>query len=127
MLNQLKQMTFCFWWNNRKFSWGKLSDLPPTMNGKGQRKFSILATLKSLIWHSLGLFLHQTKQSKHNLTNLNYVYQYFSITYVWPQLKTTFSDLIQQKKILKEIWGCTQKTEISVSSRKMSSMKTPHS
>ena len=42
------------------------------------------------------VFQHQTQQYKQNLTDLNYVHGYFSITYIWPHLKTT-SDPNQQK------------------------------
>ena len=52
--------------------------------------FSILVALELLIWHSVLLFQHQTQQYKQNLTNLNYVHWYFSITYVSPHLKNNF-------------------------------------
>ena len=41
---------------------------------RGQRKFAFLATLESLIWHSLVLFHHQTRQYKQNSTHLNFAY-----------------------------------------------------
>ena len=57
---------------------------------------------------------------KHNLTNLNYVHGYFLITYVWPHLKTTSSDLIhQQTRIPEKILGCTWKTRTMVFTRKI--------
>ena len=71
---------------------------PPPWLGGGKIN-SIIVTLKSLIKHSLMLFQRQTQQHKQNLTNLNYVYGYFSITNLWPLLRTTFSDLNQPKKI----------------------------
>ena len=41
--------------------------------------------------------------------------------YVWPQLKTTFSDLNQQNKILEKIRRCTPKTGIPNLPEKMPS------
>ena len=68
--------------------------------GQGAKKIVILVTRESLILHSLVLFQNQTEQYKSNLTNLNYVYGYLSVR---PHLKTTFSDLSQQKKLPEKI------------------------
>ena len=68
------------------------------------------------------LFQHQTQQHKQNLTDLHCVYGYFSITNLWPLLRTTFSDLNQSKKIAGIFWGCAKKPGILICTRRMSSM-----
>ena len=61
-----------------------------------------------------GALLASNLQCKQNLTNLNYLYVYFSIIYVWTHLKTTFSDLNEEKKIPEKIWEYTKKHVILV-------------
>lgn len=73
------------------------------MAGKSAKKIQIVVALELLIWHSLVLPQHQTKEYKQNLTNVNYVYGDFSITYAQTHLKIFFSDLNQQKKITEKI------------------------
>lgn len=50
-----------------------MSHLPPKIIGWGQKKCAILVTLELLIWHSLVLSTHETKQYKENLAKLNYI------------------------------------------------------
>ena len=66
------------------------------MSGRNRQKFVNLVTLESLIWRSLVLFQHQTKQDE-NFKNLYYVFEYFSIKCVWPHLKASFPDFNQQR------------------------------
>ena len=87
---------------------------------EGQRELMIVITPELLIWHFLVLFQHQIQPYKQNLTNLNYVYEYFPVTYVLTHPKTTFSNINQQKNIVEKIWQCTWITGISVFNRILS-------
>lgn len=64
---------------------------------RGVRKFTILFALELIIWNSAMLFQHQTQSYKQNLTNLNYVYRYFSIC-VCLTTSELFLTLISKKK-----------------------------
>ena len=94
-----------------KFSWREFLYLPCTMAGRERRKFAILVALESLIWHSLVLLQHQIQLYKQNLTNSNYVYRYFSITYMFDHiLKQLFLTFISEgKKIGKQLRIYTKK------------------
>ena len=70
-------------------------------------------------------FQHPTQQRKQNLTNLNYVYGYFSKTFALLHLRATFSNYNQQKKIPGKI-RCTRKSGIQIFTRKMSFMHLAH-
>ena len=71
------------------------------------RKFTILFALELIIWNSAMLFQHQTQSYKQNLTNLNYVYRYFSIC-VCLTTSELFLTLISKKKF-EENSRCTPK------------------
>ena len=82
-------MTFQFFWNVGKFSCRTLAYLSAPWLGRDKEN-SVLVPPGSLIWHSVST-------SNTIICNNN----------VWPYLKTTFSNLIQQRKITEKICGCT--------------------
>ena len=51
----------------------------------------------------------KTIQTKPN--NLNHIYGYSSVRYVWPHLKTCFSEFNHIKKIPRKIWRWNKKNE----------------
>ena len=96
---------FRFFKNTGKFSKEKFA---PIMTGRNRQKFVNLVTLESLIWRSLVLFQHE------NFKNLYYVFEYFSIKYVWPHPKASFPDFNQQRSKPEKICVCTWKAGIPV-------------
>ena len=111
-------INFRFFKNTGKFSKEKFA---PIMTGRNRQKFVNLVTLESLIWRSLMLFQHQTKQNQ-NFKNLYYVFEYFSIKYVWPHPKASFPDFNQQRSKPEKICVYTWKAGIPVFTGKISSM-----
>ena len=67
---------------HRKIFPRKIFNLFPNMVGWGQRKFA----MQSLTWHFLVLLRYHTQQYKQNLTNLNFVCGYSSITHVFDRI-----------------------------------------
>ena len=97
-----KILVFVKYYNTGKFSWGKCPNLHslPHHGWEGAKKICNFSRSRTtnLALSSVVSTSNTTVQTK--LTNVNYVYGYFSVTHVWPHLQL-FLTLTSERKLKK--------------------------